>query len=155
MAAAPDAFRLQPATDLAASFFDPAALAIHLKVVRWAHDEFPLPGQLFEEVLELLYREDRFLQGTLQVGARRTAITNVTTPIMAVINPVGRVVPPDSILAGLAAAPAASCEVLEYESDRGPMIQHLGPLAARSAHERLWPKILDWAHQVSCTSPGV
>ena len=58
--------------DLAASLLDPAALAIHLRVARWAYDEFPLPGQLFEDVLEQLYRDDRLLQGTLQVGARRT-----------------------------------------------------------------------------------
>lgn len=154
MAAAPDAFRVQPATDFAASVFDPGALAIHLRVVRWAHDEFPLPGQLFEEVLEQLYRDDRFLQGTLQVGTQRTGIANLRTRVMAVINPVGRVVPPDSILAGLAAAPAASCDVLEYAGDRGPMIQHLGPLAARSAHERLWPKILDWVDQVTCARAG-
>ena len=149
MAAAPDAFRVQPAMDLAASMLDPMAFAIHMRVSRWAHDEFPLPGQLFEDVLEQLYREDRFMLGTLQVGARRTGVASLRTPIIAVINPVGCVVPPVSILAGLGAAPAASPEVLEYEADSGPMIQHLGPLAARSAHERLWPKILDWAHQVA------
>jgi polyhydroxyalkanoate synthase subunit PhaC len=144
-AAAPEAFRVQPTMDLAASLLDPAALAIHLRVARWAYDEFPLPGQLFEDVLEQLYRDDRLLQGTLQVGARRTGIANLRARGMAVVNPVGGVVPPRSVLDGLAAAPAASFTVLEYERDPGPMIQHLGPLAARSAHAQLWPKILDWA----------
>ena len=146
--AAPDAFQLQRVMDFAASLFDPGALAIHARVERWTYDEFPLPGQLFEEILEQLYREDRFLKGTLQVGERRTGIARLTSPVMAVINPVGRVVPPRSILDGLEAAGTASVQVLEYEGDRGPTLQHVGPLVAPLAHERLWPKILDWADGV-------
>jgi polyhydroxyalkanoate synthase len=68
---------------------------------------------------------------------------------MAVVNPVGRVVPPRSVLEGLDVAPNLSVNVLKYEIDRGPMLQHLGPLVAPLAHERLWPKMLDWIDQVS------
>jgi polyhydroxyalkanoate synthase len=154
VAAAPDVFQLQRATDLAASLFDPKALSIHVRVERWTHDEFPLPGRLFEEILEHLYREDRFLRGTLQVGDRRTGIANLRSSVMAVVNPVGLVVPPCSVLDGLQAASTASFQVLEYESDRGPMLQHLGPLVAPSAHARLWPRILDWIDEVG-RGPGV
>jgi polyhydroxyalkanoate synthase len=149
--AAPEAFQLQRVTDFAASLFDPRALAIHARVERWAYDEFPLPGQLFEDVLEQLYREDRFLKGTLQVGNRRTGIAGLRSPVMAVVNPVGGVVPPRSVLDGLAVS-SASVQVLEYEGDRGPMLQHVGPLVAPLAHERLWPKILDWADLVARSS---
>jgi polyhydroxyalkanoate synthase len=146
--AAPEAFQLQRVTDFAASLFDPRALAIHARVERWAYDEFPLPGRLFEDVLEQLYREDHFLKGTLRVGNRQTGIAGLRSPVMAVINPVGRVVPPRSVLDGLEAAASASVQVLEYEGDRGPMLQHVGPLVAPISHERLWPKILDWADQL-------
>ncbi len=149
VAAAPNAFQLQRITDLAASLLDPKALAIHARVERWAYDEFPLPGQLFEDVLEQLYREDRFSNGTLRVGERQTGIGSLRCPVMAVVNPVGRVVPPRSMLTGLEAVPNLSFQVLEYEGDRGPMMQHLGPLVAPVAHERIWPKILDWIDQVS------
>ncbi len=67
--------------------------------------------------------------------------------MIAVINPVGGIVPPGSVLAGLEAVPTLPCQVLEYEADRGPMMQHLGPLVAPFAHERLWPRILDWIEQ--------
>src|SRR5215208_1983064 len=50
-------------------------LAIHARVTRLQLDEFPLPGLLFEETVEHLYREDRFVQGTLQVGEHQTGIT--------------------------------------------------------------------------------
>src|SRR5689334_4046480 len=58
--AAPDAFVLQRWSDLGARLADPLAVGIHARAVRWMHDELAMPGQLFEDVLERLYREDRF-----------------------------------------------------------------------------------------------
>jgi polyhydroxyalkanoate synthase subunit PhaC len=149
VAAAPHAFQIQRFTDLAASLLDPDAFAIHVRVERWTYDEFPLPGQLFEDTLEQLYREDRFLSGTLEVGRCRTGVVRLRSPVIAVINPVGGVVPPGSVLDGLEAVPDLPFQVLEYGGDRGPMLQHVGPLVAPVAHERIWPKILDWAEQAS------
>ncbi|WP_336490774.1 alpha/beta fold hydrolase [Methylobacterium nigriterrae] len=149
LGAAPDAFQLQPALDLAASLQDPLALAVHTHVARWALDEFPLPGQLFEDVLEQLYREDRFRHGTLHVGGRQVRIADLRGPVMAVINPLGKVVPPASLLRGLDEVPDRAVDTLTYEGDRGPLLQHLGPLVAPVAHERLWPRILDWAQRVT------
>ena len=146
-AAAPHALHAQRGADLAVSLFDLSALAIHARVARLQLDEFPLPGRLFEETVEQLYREDRFVHGTLQVGERQTGLARLGAPVIAVINPVGGIVPPRSVLAGLEAVPNLACEVLTYEADRGPMMQHLGPLVAPFAHERLWPRILDWIDQ--------
>lgn len=151
IAAAPEAFQLQRAMDLAASLLDASALAIHARVERWSYDEFALPGQLFEETFEQLYREDRFMDGTLQIGDRRTGIAQLRAPVIAVTNPFGRIVPPRSILDGLEAVPGLSFQVLEFEGDRGPMLQHVGPLVAPVAHARLWPTILDWAHRVKAS----
>jgi polyhydroxyalkanoate synthase subunit PhaC len=144
VAAAPGAFQLGRVADLAASLLDPTALAIHARVERWTYDEFPLPGQLFEDILEQLYRDDRFMSGTLEVGGKRTGIAQLRSPVIAVTNPVGQVVPPRSLLDGLQAVPSLDCEVLEYGGTHGPMLQHLGPLVTRLAHKRLWPRILDW-----------
>ena len=153
-AAAPHALQAQRGADLAASLFDPRALAIHTRVARLQLDEFPLPRQLFEETVEQLYREDRFVRGTLQVGERRTGITRLRAPVIAVINPVGGIVPPRSVLAGLEAVPNLPHQVLEYEADRGPLMQHLGPLVAPFAHEQLWPRILDWIDQYARRQTG-
>jgi polyhydroxyalkanoate synthase len=146
-AAAPHALQAQRGIDLAASLFDRRALAIHARVTRLQLDEFPLPRRLFEETVEHLYREDRFVHGTLQVGEHQTGITRLRAPVIAVINPVGGIVPPHSVLAGLEAVPDLPYQVLEYQADRGPLMQHLGPLVAPFAHEHLWPRILDWVDQ--------
>jgi polyhydroxyalkanoate synthase len=104
-----------------------------------------MPGRLFEEVLERLYREDRLAAGTLEVGGRRAGQDRLRGPVLAVAKPPGRVVPPASILDGLAAMPSdVQRRVLQYEGERGPALQHLGPLVGPDAHARLWPDILDW-----------
>jgi len=145
-AAVPEAFLWQRWADWAASLMDLPAAAIHARAERWILDELAMPGQLFEEVLEWLYREDRLTKGTLELGGRCTGVNRVRSPVLAVVNPAGRVVPPASILEGLAAMPTelSRC-VLRYNGgERGPALQHLGPLLGPAAHASLWPEILDW-----------
>ncbi|MDQ4059893.1 MAG: alpha/beta fold hydrolase [Pseudomonadota bacterium] len=146
-AAAPHAFLWQRWTDLAASIPDPLALAVHIRAERWTLDEFPLPGRLFDETVESLYRDNRFQQGTLSIAGREIGIGDIRAPVLAVVNPQGGVVPPESTLSGLAAIPDDRKRVLEYEGDRGADMQHLGPLIGPNAHRRLWPEILDWVHE--------
>jgi hypothetical protein len=96
-----------------------------------------MPGRLFEEVLERLYREDRLAAGTLEVGGRRAGQDRLRGPVLAVAKPPGRVVPSASILDGLAAMPPdVQRRVLQYEGERGPALQHLGPLVGPDAHRR-------------------
>ncbi|MDP8943355.1 MAG: alpha/beta fold hydrolase, partial [Actinomycetota bacterium] len=64
-AAAPVTFHWERHADLLASLPSPRALETHLRVQRWTLDELPLPGRLFEEVVERLYREDRLMRGDL------------------------------------------------------------------------------------------
>jgi polyhydroxyalkanoate synthase len=109
--------RVQPMMDLAASLLDLAALAIHIRVARWAYDEFPLPGQFRGRPGAALPRRSA-AAGNASGGVAADGDREPGAG-MAVVNPVG----------GGAAAlrsgwsrrgPAASFEVLEYESDRGP-----------------------------------
>ncbi|WP_035915127.1 alpha/beta fold hydrolase [Legionella lansingensis] len=149
VSASPEVFQFQRFTDLTASWFDPQALEIHTRVGRWTYDELPLPWHLFEETIEQLFRKDRFLKGTLQIGNRRTGITKLKTPTLAIINPPGKVVPPNSLLKALAIVPNLPVAVLTYQADYGPMFQHLGPLVSPLAHKELWPQVLDWVMEYS------
>ena len=87
------------------------------------------------------------MAGTLRVGDQVTGIARLRCPVLAVINPAGGIVPPGSILDALAAAPDLTYEALQYLGDRGPMLQHVGPLVAPLAHQQLWPRILNWVGQ--------
>jgi polyhydroxyalkanoate synthase subunit PhaC len=46
--------------DAALSVGDPLAMEIHARVERWALDEIPLPGKLVHQIIDWLYRENRF-----------------------------------------------------------------------------------------------
>jgi polyhydroxyalkanoate synthase len=148
LAAAPDTFHWERWIDGLASLSDPEALQLHLRVERWALDEFPLPGRLVAEIIEQLYREDRFLRGTLRVGNRRAVPRRITAPVLSVIDPRSRIVPPASILPFHdALAVRRDARLLRYEGDVGVALQHVGVLVGRGAHRLLWPQILDWVRR--------
>jgi polyhydroxyalkanoate synthase subunit PhaC len=144
VAAAPRAFVWQPWSDLPASMVSPKRAAVHARIIRWTLDEFPLPGRLFEETVELLYRQDQFRRGKLQIGRSTVGAAALRGPVLAVVNPHGDVVPPDSCLVVLEAIPENNRRILYYRKESGPALHHVGPLVGPDAHTHLWPDILDW-----------
>lgn len=40
-----------------------------------------------------------------------------------------------------------SSRILTYQAVCGPALQHVGPLVAPGAHERLWPEIIGWIEE--------
>jgi len=146
-AAAPVTFAGERVADLLASLPDRDALTLHLRVLRWTLDEFPLPARLFEEVLEWLYREDRFMRGTLAMAGETVGPARLTAPVLAVVNPASRVIPPSSVLPFLEASAAPAREVVPYAGDRGVALQHVGALVGEDAHRRVWPAIVAWLRE--------
>jgi polyhydroxyalkanoate synthase len=142
--AAPVSFLLERYVDLARSLPSPSMLATHLRVERWTLDEFALPGRLFEEVVERLYRRDELMAGTLSVRGRCVGPATLTVPMLNVIDPRSEVIPPRSILPFHHAAASPRKELMYYQGDVGVALQHVGVLVGRNAHQRLWPALLEW-----------
>ncbi len=120
------------------------ALQTHLRVERWALDEMALPARLFEEVIEHLYREDRFMRGTLTVNGRPALPGLVEAPLLSVVDPRSTLVPPAAVLPLHEAARSADTQILWYRGDVGVALQHVGVLVGRNAHAHLWPEITRW-----------
>jgi len=146
--AAPDTFGAARLADALASFADPAAWRTHLQVERWALDEFALPRRLVAELAIRIVREDRFARGTLRIGRRSAAPSRLAAPLLCVVDPRCRLVPPAAVLPLVEAAGSRDKTVLHYEGDVGVSLQHVGPLVGRRAHALLWPRILDWIERV-------
>jgi polyhydroxyalkanoate synthase len=142
--AAPGTFGWSRGLDQLRSLPDVQALQTHLRVERWALDELPLAQQLFEEVVELLYREDHFMRGTLMIRGRRAVPELVDVPLLSVVDPRSTVVPPQAVLPFHQAVRSPDTKILWYEGDTGVSLQHLGVLVGRNAHQHLWPEILRW-----------
>jgi poly(3-hydroxyalkanoate) synthetase len=55
-------------------------------VERWALDEVPLSGELVRQIIEWLYRENRFCCGNLKIGNKLIGPVTLTTPTLAAVN---------------------------------------------------------------------
>jgi polyhydroxyalkanoate synthase len=130
--------------DLLLSVGDRDLLASHMRVERWALDEFLMPGRLFHDVVERLYRRDEFAAGELTITGRRVGPATLTAPMFTVLNPYSRLIPPESILPVHHAAAASAKRIVRYRGDVGVALQHVGVLVGRNAHRHLWPILLEW-----------
>jgi polyhydroxyalkanoate synthase len=155
VAASPESFLWWRWRDRILSAGDPAALRTHLLVERWTLDEYAMPSALFADVV-ILYREDRFMRGTLCIEGQIAEPINVTMPVLAVVDPESDVVPPSSVMPFLDALPDRNWTLLHYEGDTGVALRHVGVLAGRNAHRILWPEILDWIRMLrdACARPS-
>ena len=137
-----------------ASAADPEAAATHARVMRWTLDELAMPGRLFAEVAGLLCRDDAFHRGTLTVAGRQAAAEGLAMPLLAVLDPHSRLVPPGSVLPSLAKAGGTATVLRHREEAAGIALGHVGALVGREAHRRLWPEILRWCCTVWGSGPG-
>lgn len=141
--AAPASFGAERWMDALLSLADPAGMRLHALVERWMLDEFALPRRLAAELV-LMVREDRFLRGRLVLGGRSALPSQVRAPLLGVVDPRCRVVPPAAVLPFFEAVASRDRTLLPYEPDVGVALQHVGPLVSRRAHASLWPRVVRW-----------
>jgi polyhydroxyalkanoate synthase len=144
--ASPDTFIWSRQADAAFSAADPQALQIHARVERWALDEVPLPGKLVHQIIDWLYREDRFCRGVLKVKDKQVGPFSLAVPTLAVVNRIDEIAPLASVEPFINAMPTRDVRIIEYAGDIGACLQHLGILVGRQAHAQVWPEIIAWLH---------
>ena len=94
--ASPDTFVWSRLTDAALSVADQTALETHARAERWALDEVPLPGKFVHQLIEWLYREDRFFRGELRIG-KLIGPHSVSAPTLAIVNTSDDIAPLDRL----------------------------------------------------------
>lgn len=143
-AASPETFIWSRFMDAVLSAADRAAMNIHARVERWALDEVALPGKLVSEIVELLYRENRFCRGILNIAGRTIGPGNLSAPTLAIVNTADAVAPFHSVNPIGEALGPEKFRFIEYPGETGICLQHLGILVGRHAHALVWPQIIDW-----------
>lgn len=133
---------------LASALHGPRTWRRHWLAVRWTLEERPLSGRLVAQVMDALYREDRFMRGTLCIDGQCVAPSDVAVPVAAIVDPRSRVVPAASVTGFVEAAASPATLLLQYGGDVGVALQHLGALIGDSAHRELWPRVLDWLQEL-------
>lgn len=120
----------------------------HWRVERWTLDELAMSCKLFNDVMEQLYRHDRFMRGELMIEAVRLHPHDVTAPLFSVYHASGGVVPSESVLAFHRAAGSTDKELVAYFGDIGVALQHVGPLVGDNAHRHIWPRVFAWLERI-------
>ena len=144
--ACPETFVWSRLADMGLSMSDPQALAVHARVERWALDEFPLPRRLVHEILQRLFREDRFRRGTLSINNKTVGPSSLQSPMLLVVNTADEIAPPASIIPFIDAMPGKNVYLVEHAAETGVGLQHLAILVGREAYARVWPRIVSWLH---------
>lgn len=142
--ASPDTFLGARMRAPALSLFDPLTFEINARIERWLLDEVPLPGRLVAEIIQFLYREDRFCRGALPIGDRTVGPSTVQVPILAIVNSADAIAPLGSIKPFLDAVPAEEIRIIEFPGEKGISIQHLAILVGPWVYAHIWPEIFSW-----------
>jgi len=142
-AAAPREFVFERYADLWTSAMS-GRLRLHLQVLRWTMDECALPGRLVADVVEQLYRKDRFHRGELVIDGSRVGPMTLTVPLLNVIDPLDDAIPATAITPFHEAAASPHKALLEYRGERGTALRHIGVLVGPGALTATWPQVMDW-----------
>jgi polyhydroxyalkanoate synthase len=106
-----------------------------LALETWGNDNVGLPGVFYEQYLRDLYRGDKLARGQLVVSGRRVDLGALRMPLHCVSFKHDSIVPADS---------AQELVTLAGSADKvGTVLSggHVGAVVAKSASERLWPKL--------------
>src|SRR6516165_10739579 len=100
-------------------------------------------GKLVHQIIEWLYRENRFCSNELKIGENLIGPSTLSVPTLAVVNTADDVAPLNS-LKPFADAMVENAQIIEYPGELGVCLQHLGILVGRHAQAHVWPEILSW-----------
>jgi len=144
VAASPATFIFWRYMDAMISAADRRAMDTYARVERWALDEVAVPGKLVGEIVEQLYRENRFCRGILEIESKTVGPANLSAPILAVVNMADLVAPLHAVSPIGEVLRRKKFHIIEYPGENGVCLQHIGILVGRKAHAQVWPQIIKW-----------
>lgn len=75
---------------------DPKALENFLRMEKWIFDSPDHPGELFRQFATRFYKENRLVEGTLEIGGRPVDLKRVTMPVLNIYAMQDHLVPPSA-----------------------------------------------------------
>ncbi|MEO7496581.1 MAG: alpha/beta fold hydrolase [Massilia sp.] len=140
----PQTYFLNRYADYVASMGSREHITTHYRVARWTMDEQPMARKLFDDVINELYRHNRFMRGELDIGGKALGAGDITAPLVSVFEPASTINPRASAEAFYAAVGSEDKQMLAYPGDVGVALQHVGPLVGDNAFLHIWPQIFAW-----------
>ncbi len=122
---------------------DRAFVETFFAVERWLYNTPNVPGRLYEQIVEDLYKGNRLVKGMLKVDGRSVDLRSIDIPLLSIV------AENDDLT-----APASTLAINEYVASREKKIMripggHVGLCISSVAHKQLWPKVASWIKDVT------
>ena len=146
----PEQHYMQDHIDLYEHIDDAHYLAKQEAFERWYENPIDLPGRWYLQVIEQLFKENRFAKGQFVALGRKLHLRDITCPLYLLAGESDDITTPEQVLnaAQLVGTPA---DQIQQKTVPGG---HIGLfMGARTLNDH-WPPIARWIAAQSATSPG-
>jgi polyhydroxyalkanoate synthase len=109
-----------------------------LATERWGNDNVSFPGECYRRYIDELYRENRFVNGTMRLAGHEARLDAIDCPTLAVTFEHDHIVPVASATALLAGISSPDKAQLHLTGG------HVGAVVSRKAAQGLWPQLSQW-----------
>lgn len=107
-------------------------------MAKWVADNPPFPGRAFREWTTWMYKENRLVDGRLELRDERVDLGAIEQNLLVVTAGADHIAPPPGTRPLLDLV--ASEDVTHFDRPGG----HIGLMAGSKAREEIWPDIVEW-----------
>jgi polyhydroxyalkanoate synthase subunit PhaC len=124
--------------------YDRAFVETFVDVERWLYDTPPIPGPLFQQIVNDCYRNNKLISGDMEIAAKEgkkqkvDIKKSITMPVLSVVAQRDDLVSPASSLAINDHIATNDKTVLENPGG------HVALCIGNNAHKKLWPEVATW-----------
>ncbi len=107
-------------------------------MAKWVADNPPFPSRAYREWIRWIYKENRFVRGTIRLRGKQVDLHNIDHNLLVVTAGADHIAPRVGTLPILDMV--ASADVTHIDRPGG----HIGLMAGSKARTAVWPEIVDW-----------
>lgn len=120
---------------------DPEFLENYLAMEEWVNDAVPMPGAIYAEFCHTCFKENRLIEGRLELGGRKVDLTSIECPVLIIAGKSDHLVPPETTC--IENSPFKNLSTILASSG------HIGLSVSRGSLKKVWPEACDWLRQHS------
>jgi len=120
---------------------DAEFLENYLAMDQWVNDNVSMPGAVYAEFCHTCFKENRLIEGKLELGGRKVDLTSVKCPVLLIAGKSDHLVPPETTC--IENGPFEN--VSSILADSG----HIGLSVSRGSLKKVWPRAVEWFNQHS------
>ncbi|MBF0544678.1 MAG: alpha/beta fold hydrolase [Candidatus Riflebacteria bacterium] len=108
---------------------------------RWATDNVPFPGKVFQEFIKYCYQNDLLAEGKMKIGDTEVDLSKIKSPTLNIFATQDHIVPPDT--ARESADVLTGCQTTNREYPVG----HLTVTVGSPVREQVWSETISWLEE--------